>query len=159
MSKTLVAYFSCGEQTEEAAKRVAKLAEADIYKIDPKVPYTDADLDWHDKDSRTSVEMRDFSARPEIMGGVHNMNSYDTVFIGFPIWWYNAPSIVKTFLDSYDFSGKKLVCFATSGGTGIEKAEAVLKAYRKDATWLDGKLVSELSEAEIKDWLDGLDIL
>ncbi|MCM1367388.1 MAG: flavodoxin [Roseburia sp.] len=159
MSKILVAYFSCSNQTEQAAKLVAKLAKADIYRIEPKTPYTYADLDWHDKDSRSSVEMRDFSARPEIAGGVHNMDSYDTLFIGFPIWWYNAPSIIKTFLDSYDFSGKTLVCFATSGGTDLDKAEAVLKAYRKDAKWLDGKLISDLSEADVKSWIDGLGVL
>ena len=154
MSNKLVAYFSCTQGTENAAKLVAKASGADLYKIEPKIPYSDADLDWNDSKSRTSVEMRDFSARPEIAGGVHNMESYDVVFVGFPIWWYNAPSIIKTFLESYDFGGKKLVCFATSGSGGIEKAEAVLKAFCKQAEWLDGKMIAaDTTEADIKAWL------
>ena len=154
MSNKLVAYFSCSHSTENAAKLVAKVSGADLYKIEPKVPYTEADLDWNDTNSRSSVEMRDFSARPEIAGGVHNMNSYDTVFVGFPIWWYNAPSIIKTFLESYDFSGKKLVCFATSGSGTIVKAEAVLKATHKSAEWLDGMMITaDTTEADVKSWL------
>ncbi len=158
MSNILVSYFSCGGKTEHAAKSIASALGADLYRIEPKTPYSAADLDWHDKDSRSSKEMRDFSSRPEIAGGVHNMPSYDTVFIGFPIWWYNAPSIIKTFIDSYDFTGKKLVCFATSGGSGIEKAEAVLMAYCKSAKWISGKLLSDLSESQIKDWATSLDL-
>lgn len=156
MTDTLVAYFSCSGETEAQAKLIAATVGADIYKIEPKTPYTDADLDWHDKNSRSSVEMRDMSARPEILGGVHNMNSYKVVFIGFPIWWYVAPSIIKSFLDSYDFGGKKLVCFATSGSSGIEKAEAVLKSYCKTAVWLDGKLVNGMTADDIKTWVSGL---
>lgn len=158
MSNKLVAYFSCTNSTESVAKTLANAANADIYKIEPKVPYTEADLDWNNKDSRTSVEMRDFSCRPEIVGGVHNMNSYDVVFIGFPIWWYNAPNIIKTFLESYDFSGKTLVCFATTGGSGLEKAEAVLKAFVKSANWLDGKMLSGLTESEIAAWVNSLNL-
>ncbi len=159
MSKTLVAYFSCSGVTETAAKQLAAAADADIYKIEPKIPYTDADLDWNDRNSRSSVEMRDYAFRPEIVGGVHNMASYDTVFVGFPIWWYVAPSIIKTFLESYDFTGKKLVCFATSGSTGIEKADAVLKAFCKAPQWLDGKLLNGMTEADIKDWVKELGII
>lgn len=158
MSNKLVAYFSCSNSTEKAAKALANAAKADLYKIEPKVPYTDADLDWNNKDSRTSKEMRDFTCRPEIAGGVHNMPSYDVIFIGFPIWWYQAPNIIKTFLESYDFSGKKLVCFATTGGSGLEKAEAVLKAFCKSANWLDGKMLSDLTDSEIADWVDSLSL-
>ncbi len=157
MSKTLVAYFSCTSTTEDAAKRISAAAGADLYKIEPKVPYTQADLDWNNRDSRTSVEMRDFSCRPEIVGGVHNMQSYDVVFVGFPIWWYNAPSIIKTFLESYDFGGKKLVCFATTGGGDLKKAEAVLAALVKNATWLPGKIVTgDLSEPDLKAWVESV---
>ncbi|MCH5157685.1 MAG: NAD(P)H-dependent oxidoreductase [Clostridiales bacterium] len=156
MSKTLVAYFSCSGVTEDAAKRLAAAANADLYKIEPKTPYTDADLDWNDRNSRSSVEMRDFAFRPEIAGGVHNMASYDTVFIGFPIWWYVAPNIIKTFLESYDFTGKTLVCFATSGSTGIEKADAVLHAFIKGLKWKTGKLLNAMSDADIKDWVKEL---
>ncbi len=158
MSNKLVAYFSCTRSTEKAAKTLAKVADADVYKIEPKVPYTQADLDWNNKDSRTSVEMRDFSCRPEIVGGVHNMSSYDVVFIGFPIWWYNAPNIIKTFLESYDFTGKTLVCFATSGSGGLGKAEAVLKAFCKSANWLDGKMINDMSEEQIAEWVKSLNI-
>lgn len=156
MSNKLVAYFSCTNSTENVAKTVANAVGADLYKIEPKVPYTEADLDWNDRNSRSSVEMRDFSCRPEIAGTVHNMPSYDVVFIGFPIWWYNAPSIIKTFLESYDFSGKKLVCFATSGSGEIVKAEAVLKSLVKSADWLTGKMLNNLTEAEIKEWVSQL---
>lgn len=159
MSNVLVAYFSCSGATEEAAKKLAAAAKADLYKIEPKIPYTDADLDWNNRNSRSSIEMRDFSFRPEIVGGVHNMASYDTVFVGFPIWWYVAPSIIKTFLESYDFSGKKLVCFATSGSTGIEKADAVLHAFCKTPKWRTGKLLSTMSDADIADWVKHLGVL
>ena len=159
MSKTLVAYFSCSGVTEAAAKQLAEAANADLYKIEPKTPYTDDDLDWNNRNSRSSIEMRDFSTRPEIVGGVHNMSSYDTVFVGFPIWWYVAPSIIRTFLESYDFSGKTLVCFATSGSTGIEKADAVLHAFCKTANWKGGKLLSTMSEADIKDWVKELGVI
>ncbi len=156
MSKILVAYFSCGGDTKHVAEQVAAACGGDVYEIKPKVPYTEADLDWKDKDSRSSVEMRALS-RPEIEGSVHNMASYDTVFVGFPIWWYMAPMIVNTFLESYDFSGKTVVPFATSGGSGIIKAEAVLKARcAPDTKWLDGRLLNDMSAADIKAWVDSL---
>ena len=159
MSKTLVAYFSCSGITEEAAKRLAAAAKADLYKIEPKTPYTDADLDWNDRNSRSSIEMRDFSFRPEIVGGVHNMASYDTVFVGFPIWWYVAPNIIKTFLESYDFTGKTLISFATSGSTGIEKADAVLQAFCKSPKWKSGKLLNTMTDADLADWVKELGLL
>ncbi len=153
MSKTLVAYFSVGGNTKRVAETIAKAAGADLYEIKPKVPYTEADLDWNDKNSRTSVEMRTLE-RPEIEGMVHNMSSYDTVFVGFPLWWYLAPTIINGFLASYDFSGKTVIPFATSGGSDILKAEAVLKPLcSRDTEWLPGKIAGELSDSEIAAWV------
>ena len=118
MKKILVAYFSCTGTTRRVAQGLAAAVGADVYEIMPAVPYTRADLDWTDSSSRSSVEMKDASSRPEIAGRVDNMDDYDAVFVGFPIWWYVAPHIVDTFLESYDFSGKTVVPFATSGGSG-----------------------------------------
>lgn len=158
MSKTLVAYFSTGGDTKRAAESIARAAGADVYEIRPKVPYTEADLDWNNKNSRSSVEMRTLE-RPEIEGAVHNMQSYDTVFVGFPIWWYLAPTIINGFLASYDFAGKTVVPFATSGGSDLGKAAAVLKPLCAASTkWIDGKMVGELSDADIAAWVKSLGI-
>ena len=119
MSKKLVAYFSASGTTKKVAERLAKAAGADLFEIGPAIPYTSADLNWMDKKSRSSVEMNDPDSRPEIAETIPNMVDYDTVFIGFPIWWYVAPHIIHTFVESYDFSGKTLVPFATSGGSGM----------------------------------------
>ena len=119
MSKTLAAYFSASGTTAKVAEMLAKAANADIYEIKPAVPYTRADLDWMNKKSRSSVEMSDKSSRPELADKSANIADYDTVLLGFPIWWYVAPTIINTFLESYDFSGKKIVLFATSGGSGF----------------------------------------
>lgn len=121
MSKKLVAYFSASGTTKKVAERLAKAAGADLFEIRPAIPYTSADLNWMDKKSRSSVEMNDPDSRPEIAETIPNMVDYDTVFIGFPIWWYVAPHIIHTFVESYDFSGKTLVPFATSGGSGMGK--------------------------------------
>ena len=118
MSKTLVAYFSATGTTKKAAERLAKEQNADIYEIKPAVAYTDADLNWMDKKARSSVEMADKSFRPEIVGDDAHIEDYDTIYLGFPIWWYVAPTIINTFLEKYDFSGKKIILFATSGGSG-----------------------------------------
>ena len=128
MSKKLVAYFSASGVTKKAAELLAKAAGADIYEITPKVPYTSADLNWMDKQSRSSVEMRDVSSRPEIADKNAKIENYDTIFLGFPIWWYVAPTIINTFLESYDFSGKTIVLFATSGGSRFGKAVDGLKS-------------------------------
>lgn len=117
-SKTLVAYFSATGTTMEAATRLAQAANADLHEIIPEQRYTSADLNWHDKNSRSSVEMADKSSRPAIANKVENMAQYDTVFVGFPIWWYVAPTIINTFMEQYDFSGKTVVPFFTSGGSG-----------------------------------------
>ena len=122
MSKTLAVYFSPTGTTKKAAQRLAALTGADLYEIVPEVPYTEADLNWQDKTSRSSLEMKDLTSRPAIAGHDAHVEAYDTVFIGFPIWWYTAPTIINTFIESYDFSGKYIVFFATSGGTDIVKA-------------------------------------
>lgn len=119
MSKTLVAYFSATGITAKVAKKLAEIAEADLFEIMPAVPYTEADLDWRNKNSRSSVEMSDKTSRPEIAERVENMDAYGTIYLGFPIWWYIAPTIINTFLESYDMSGKEIILFATSGGSGF----------------------------------------
>ncbi|HJC39128.1 MAG TPA: NAD(P)H-dependent oxidoreductase [Candidatus Mediterraneibacter faecigallinarum] len=150
MKKTLVAYFSASGVTERAAKEIAGAVEADLYEILPAQPYTDADLDWTDKKSRSTAEMNDPACRPEIAGTVENMEQYDTVFVGFPIWWYVEPRIVDTFLESYDFSGKTVIPFATSGGSGIGGAEKSLREHCPKANWKQGKLVNSGAAAWVK---------
>ena len=141
MAKTLVAYFSASGVTERVARKVAEATGADLYRIEPAEPYTAADLDWRDKGSRSSVEMNDPASRPAIAGGVADMASYDTVFVGFPVWWYVEPRIVDTFLEGHDFTGKTLIPFATSGGSGIGRAEESLRARCPAASWKPGRLL------------------
>lgn len=119
MGKKLVAYFSASGVTKAVAERLAKESGADLFEIIPKQPYNEADLDWMDKKSRSSIEMNNPASRPEIAEKLLNMDEYDTVFIGFPIWWYVAPTIINTFIESYDFSEKTIIPFATSGGSGL----------------------------------------
>ena len=127
MSKILVAYFSATGTTADAARRLADAVKGDLLEIRPAVPYTAADLDWTDKHSRSTLEMNDPASRPEVSSHVDNMDQYDTVFVGFPIWWYVAPTIINTFLESYDLSGKTVIPFATSGGSGMGKTLEGLK--------------------------------
>ena len=151
--KKLVAYFSASGVTKAVAERLAKAADADIFEIEPSVPYTSADLDWTNRKSRSSVEMQNPNSRPGIAKKIDNMDNYDVVFIGFPIWWYVAPTIINTFLESYDFSGKTVVPFATSGGSGFGRTVEVLKPLCSDTTkWLPGKLLNKASDRELKDW-------
>ncbi len=158
MSKKLVAYFSASGVTRRVAEQLAELAGADLFEIRPAVPYTAADLDWTNKKSRSSVEMGDPSSRPEIADTLENMEDYDAVFIGFPIWWYVAPTIINTFLESYDFSGKRLIPFATSGGSGLGRTVDVLKPLcANSAKWLPGKLLNRPSEAELRSLLSELE--
>ena len=152
MRKILVAYFSARGVTKGVAQRLAKVAGADLFEIRPAVPYTQADLNWTDKKSRSSVEMNDPLSRPEIAEMLPNMADYDTVFVGYPIWWYVAPHIINTFVESYDLSGKTLVAFATSGGSGIGKTVEELKKLYPDANWKDGKLLNNISDKELVDW-------
>lgn len=147
MSKILIAYFSASGVTATAAKRMAESVEADLYEIRPKQPYTSADLDWTDKESRSTLEMNDPSCRPVIAGSVQNMEQYDTVFIGFPVWWYVEPRIIDTFLESYNFSGKTLIPFATSGGSGIGRAEKSMRTFCPDADWKKGQLITTATAA------------
>ena len=157
MKKTLVAYFSASGTTEKVAKTVAQAAQADLYEIRPEQTYTDADLDWNDKRSRSSVEMNDLSFRPAIANQVDGMDRYEVIYIGFPIWWYTAPTSVNTFLEQYDFSGKTVVPFATSGGTNLKKAAADLKKAYPDIHWKEGKLLNRFSESELKAWIDNVE--
>ena len=142
MSKKLVAYFSASGVTARVAKNLASAAGADLYEIKPAEPYTKADLNWMDKQSRSSVEMRDHSSRPALADTDADIAAYDTIFIGFPIWWYIAPTIINTFLEAYDFSGKKLVLFATSGGSGFGKAVDSLQPSAPGANILAGEILN-----------------
>ena len=155
MSKKLVAYFSASGVTKAAAERLAKAAKADLFEIKPAVPYTQADLDWTNKKSRSSVEMNNPNSRPEIAEKVSNMGDYDTVLIGFPIWWYVAPTIINTVVESYDFSGKTIVPFATSGGSGMGRTVDVLKPLCPAADWKKGKMLNRVSDRELEDWVKG----
>ena len=152
MSKKLVAYFSASGTTKKAAERLAKAAGADLFEIRPAIPYTSDDLNWMDKKSRSSVEMNDPDSRPEIAETIPNMADYDTVFIGFPIWWYVAPHIIHTFVESYDFSGKTLVPFATSGGSGMGRTVDELKKLCPNADWKAGKMMSGVSDQALAAW-------
>ena len=148
MSKVLVTYFSASGVTEKTANKLAKEVDGDVFEIEPKEKYTSADLNWMDKKSRSSVEMNDPASRPEIAKQVENMDMYDTVLVGFPIWWYVEPKIIDTFLDSYDFSGKTVIPFATSGGSGIENVEKNLQKEYPNINWGKGKLLN----GSVKAW-------
>lgn len=160
-TKVLVAYFSATNTTEGVAEHIANGLNADIYEIIPEEPYTDADLNYNDNNSRSTLEMDDPSARPAISGSVENMEQYDIVFIGYPIWWGDAPRIVSTFVESYDFSGKTIVPFCTSGGSGIGSSASNLEQLTSGATWLDGRrLNGGDSQDTVMEWVSslGLDI-
>ena len=142
MKKTLVAYFSCTGRTERVAKTLAETIGADLYQIVPEKPYSDADLNWMEKTSRCNLEMQDETSRPGIRDRARGMEEYQTVFLGFPIWWYVEPRIVDTFLETYDFSGKTMIPFATSGGSGIGRAEKSVREHCPAGTWKRGGLVT-----------------
>ena len=153
MTKALVAYFSASGTTGRVADRLAQATGADLFEIVPEVRYTSADLDWRNKRSRSSVEMNDSSARPAIASRVADMAAYDVVFVGFPIWWYREPSIVDTFMESYNFAGKTVVPFATSGGSGIGSSGANMAALASGAYVVAGdRLASSASAADLKSW-------
>ena len=152
--KKLVAYFSASGVTGQTAKRLANAVNADLFEIKPAVPYTRADLDWTNKKSRSTVEMSDPDSRPEIAERCANMDDYDTVYIGFPIWWYVAPTVIDTFLESYDFTGKTLIPFATSGGSGMGKTLDVLKKVCPNADWRAGGIVNGMSEKDLAAWAE-----
>ena len=154
--KVLVAYFSASGVTEGVAKQLAEVTGGDLHNIQPEQPYTDADLDWHDKQSRSSVEMKDKNSRPAITNKLANMQDYDVIYVGFPIWWYTCPTIINTFMESYDFEGKTVIPFATSGGSSIKKACEDLKAAYPDVNWKEGKLLNRSSKQELEIWVKGL---
>ena len=141
-TKVLVAYFSATGNTEKAAQQVASIVSGDLHKIQPEKSYTSADLNWRDKSSRSSVEMDDPTSRPE----------YDTVYLGFPIWWHQAPRLINTFLEKYDLSGKTVIPFATSGSSNISNAESELRKAYPDVNWQKGKLMNGATEEDIKNW-------
>ena len=156
MSKKLVAFFSASGTTKKIAEMIAEDAKADLYEIEPKISYTKDDLDWMDKKSRSSVEMSDKKYRPEIMEKEMDMSSYDEILLGFPIWWYVAPTIINTFLESYDFSGKKIILFATSGGSGFGNTVKELQPSAPDAVITEGSLLNSGTKQEISAWVNSL---
>ena len=154
MSKVLVAYFSASGVTAKAAQKLAKAAKGDLFEIKPEKSYTSADLNWNDKNSRSSVEMNDRSCRPAIASKLDNMADYDVVFVGFPVWWYREPSIIDTFIESYDFGGKTVIPFATSGGSGLGETAKNLQALAPAAKVVEGKKLSAMAtETEIENWV------
>ena len=155
--KVLVAYFSATGTTQKLANKIANVTGGDLFEIKPEKPYTNADLDWMDSKSRSSVEMRDRTSRPAIASEADNMAQYDVVFVGFPIWWYREPSIIDTFIESYDFSGKLIIPFATSGGSPIGTSGENIQQLAPDAKVLEGKCFSSfISENELKKWVENL---
>ncbi len=153
----LVAYFSATNTTEGVAEIIADVLGADLYEIVPEDPYTDADLNYNDDNSRTTIEMNDPTSRPAIAGSVENMEQYDIVFIGYPIWWGDAPRILSTFMESYDFSGKTIVPFCTSGGSGIGSSASNLQELTDGAEWVSGqRFGGNISRDEVVEWINGL---
>ena len=145
--KTLIAYFSASGVTKGVAEKLAEKIGADTYEIKPVKPYTDADLNWMDKNSRSTLEMKDKSSRPEIITGDIEVSKYDRILLGYPVWWYTAPTIVNTFLESYDFSGKEIIIWATSGGSGLGKAKNDL-AKSTTAIIIDGRILNNDKQIE-----------
>lgn len=159
MSKKLVAYFSASGVTAKLAENLADAIGADIFEIEPEIPYTNADLDWTDKTSRSTVEMNNPNSRPAIKYVRDNMDEYDTIFVGFPIWWYVAPTIINTFLESYDLSGKTIIPFATSGSSGMGKTNEKLLSSCKGAKLIEGKRFNaNATKTELSAWVDSLNV-
>ncbi|MDE5588339.1 MAG: NAD(P)H-dependent oxidoreductase [Acetatifactor sp.] len=158
-NKVLVAYFSATGTTKGVAEIIAENMGADMYEIIPLEPYTDADLNWHDDKSRSTIEMNDSSSRPEIDGAVEDMEQYDIVFIGYPIWWGEAPRIVSTFMESYSFEGKTVIPFCTSSSSGLGSSGRNLEELTDGALWLEGRRFGGgASEADVQAWIEGLDL-
>ena len=156
MGKKLVAFFSASGTTKKVAEMVAAEAGADLYEITPKELYTRADLDWMNKKSRSSIEMSDKKIRPEIVDTPVDISAYDEIILGFPIWWYVAPTVVNTFLETHDFSGKKIVLFATSGGSGFGNTVSELQPSAPGAVITEGKLLNRASKQAVSDWVKTL---
>lgn len=153
MTGTLVACFSATGTTLNIAQIIAKAAEADLFQIIPKQPYTKADLDWMDRNSRSSVEMKDSKSRPQIKDQKLSLENYDVIYLGFPIWWYVAPTIINTFLESHDFSGKKIILFATSGGSGFGNTVRQMQPSAPDAVIAEGRIFNHVTKQEIIQWV------
>ncbi|MBR1773995.1 MAG: flavodoxin [Bacteroidales bacterium] len=153
--KTLVAYFSASGVTESVAKQLAEVANADLLEIKPAQPYTDADLDWTNKQSRSTIEMNDKSSRPAITDKLANLDGYSTIYVGFPIWWYTAPTIINTFLESYDFKDKTVILFATSGGSNITKSISDLQTTYPNIKIKGGQLLNHPSKKQLEDFING----
>ena len=157
--KALVAYFSATGTTAKAAKVLANAVGGELYEIKPAVPYTSADLNWRDRNSRSSIEMQDDHSRPALADTEAPVAGYDVIFLGFPVWWYVAPTILNTFLEAYDFSGKTIVLFATSGSSGLGKSAAGLRSSAPGAKIMDGRMLNgHLNEGELKAWAEGLEL-
>lgn len=156
MRKKLVAYFSASGTTKKVAEKIAKSINSDLFEITPKVAYTKDDLNWMDKKSRSSMEMRDKKFRPEILDVDIDMNLYDEIILGFPIWWYVAPTIVNTFLEKYNFSGKSIILFATSGGSGFGNTMRELKTSASDSILTEGKIFNNVTSQQISEWIETL---
>lgn len=157
MGKILVAYFSASGVTKRVAEKLAKATGAELFEIVPEQPYTADDLDWNNKQSRSSVEMNDRSCRPGISVRVSDMAQYDFVYVGFPVWWYREPSIIDTFMEAYDFSGKTVVPFCTSGGSGLGESAGNIQSLAKDADVRNGKrFPSGVPEKELEKWVSEL---
>ena len=154
--KTLVAYFSATGTTEAVAKDLAEVTGGTLYEIKPEVKYTAADLDWRNKESRSTIEMQDKNSRPAFVKDLKDADSYDRIFIGFPVWWYTAPTIINTFIEAYGFEGKAVIFFATSGGSTIDKANKDFAAAYPKINWKAGKTLNGVSKADIKAWLEGI---
>lgn len=153
MAKKLVAYFSASGVTKKVAEMIAQAADADLYEITPKQLYTKADLDWMDKKSRSTIEMSDKTIRPEMTDTDAHIENYDEIILGFPIWWYVAPTIINTFLEKYDFSGKKIVLFATSGGSGFGNTVKELQPSAPKAEFVEGRLLNRANKHDIEEWV------
>ncbi|MBQ2536251.1 MAG: NAD(P)H-dependent oxidoreductase [Bacteroidaceae bacterium] len=151
--KVLVAYFSASGTTKGVAQQLAEVTGGTLHEIKPEQPYTDADLDWRNKKSRSSVEMQDRKSRPAITDKLTNLQDYDVIYVGFPIWWNTCPTIINTFMEAYDFQGKTVIPFATSGGSSIKKACEDLKAAYPDVKWKEGKLLNRTSKKDLEDWV------
>lgn len=154
--KTLVAYFSASGVTRGVATQLAEVAGADLYEIVPEQIYTDADLDWRDSLSRSSVEMKDKTSRPAIKKSELKIDDYDTIYVGFPIWWYTCPTIINTFMETYDFAGKTVIPFATSGSSSIEQACSDLKSAYPKANWKEGRLLNNATKEQLEEWVKSL---
>ena len=152
MTKTLVAYFSATGTTMNVASRLARATDSDLFAIVPADPHTSADLNWRDKQSRSTLEAADPSCRPTITSRVEHIENYDTIFLGFPIWWYVAPAIINTFLESYNLAGKTIILFATSGGSGMGKTASVLRACAPDSKIVDGGILNNASDTKLENF-------